>query len=242
MGLRACIIEKAFKYIPRNKKMMAIKLVISDFDRTFTDETLSVGSGLARAIRLIKDNGVQFSIVSGRNYDFLLEFCGALDGLVDSFVAENGCIGLFGGRKYVIGDSSRRQALRERLERLRVPYGHGEVIVAVDAQYERQLAEALSGLDGAFHVIRNVDSLMVLPAGVSKSSGAAWLACMYGISNEETAAIGDAENDIILRDACSLLGAVSNAIPEMKATADYVCKHSYGKGLQEFIEYIDAGR
>lgn len=217
---------------------MAIRLVISDFDRTFTDGTLAVDAGLAAAIRLIKCRGVAFSIVSGRNYDFLLDFCGELDGVVESFVAENGCIGYFGGKKYVIGDSGSRGKLMDRLARLRVPYGHGEVIVAVDVEHEKGLAEALRGLEGSFDVIRNMDSLMVLPRGVSKSSGAAWLSRMYGVTSEETAAIGDAENDIHLRDACGLLGAVSNAIPAMKATADYVCEHSYGKGLREFIEYI----
>ncbi len=218
---------------------MTIRLVISDFDRTFTDETLDVDAGLANAIRIIKGRGIAFSIVSGRNYDFLLEFCRRLDGVVDSFVAENGCIGHFNGKKYVIGRSAYREALLERLDRLRVPYGHGEVIIAVDAPHEKELMEALSGLDDAFGVIKNVNSLMILPRGISKSSGAAWLARMHGVSAGETAAIGDAENDIHLRNACSLLGAVSNAIPELKNTADYVCKHGYGKGLQEFLEYID---
>ncbi len=221
---------------------MAIRLVISDFDRTFTDGTLDVDAGLANAIRLIKNKGVAFSIVSGRNYDFLLEFCGKLDGVVDSFVAENGCIGHFNGKKYVIGRSAQRKALLGRLDRLNVPYGQGEVIIGVDASHEKELAEALSGLAEAFDVIRNVDSLMILPRGVSKASGAAWLSRMYGVTGAETAAIGDAENDVHLRDACGLLGAVSNAIPELKAVADYVCKHSHGKGLREFIEYIDAGR
>jgi hypothetical protein len=218
---------------------MAIRLVISDFDRTFTDGTLDVDAGLANAIRIIKGRGVAFSIVSGRNYDFLLDFCGRLDGVVDSFVAENGCIGHFDGRKHVIGSSADREALFERLDALGVPYGRGEVIVAVERRYAGGLMEALSGLGGSFDVIKNVDSLMILPHGISKSSGAAWLARMYNVSSDETAAIGDAENDIHLRDACGLLGAVSNAIPELKGTADYVCKHSYGKGLQEFIEYID---
>ncbi|HTY89566.1 MAG TPA: HAD family hydrolase [Methanocella sp.] len=217
---------------------MAIKLVISDFDRTFTDESLSVAPELKEAIGLIGAKGIRFSIVSGRNYGFLLEFCRELDGLLDSFVAENGCIGHFKGKKCVLGDSARRGELLGRLKQLGVPYGQGEVIVAVEARYQPQLCKALSGLDGAFHVIRNVDSLMILPAGISKSSGAAWLARMYGVQLSETAAIGDAQNDVAFRDSCVLLGAVSNAIPEMKATADYVCRQSYGKGLQEFIEYI----
>ena len=219
--------------------MVDIRLVISDFDRTFTDGTLDVDAGLANAIRIIKGRGIAFSLVSGRNYDFLLDFCGRLDGVVDSFVAENGCIGHFKGKKYFIGRSGYREALLERLDRFRVPYGHGEVIIAVDVRREKELMEALSGLHDAFDVIKNMDSLMILPHGISKSSGAAWLSRMYKVSSDETAAIGDAENDVHLRDACGLLGAVSNAIPELKAAADYVCKHGYGKGLQEFIEYID---
>jgi hydroxymethylpyrimidine pyrophosphatase-like HAD family hydrolase len=217
---------------------MPIKLVISDFDRTFTDETLDVAPDLADAIRLIQHKGIGFSIVSGRNYDFLLDFCGRLDGLVEAFVAENGCIGHFDGKKHILGSSDLRPDLMRRLKLLGVPFGYGEVIVAVDAGHEKGLEEALSGLDGAFHVIRNVDSLMILPRGISKSSGAAWLSRMYGVSAGETAAIGDAENDIALRDSCCLLGAVSNAIPDMKAAADYVCLHSHGKGLCEFIEYV----
>ncbi len=217
---------------------MAIKLIISDFDRTFTDETLAVAPGLREAIGIIEAKGIDFSIVSGRNYDFLLQFCRELDGLLDSFVAENGCIGYFKGRKHLLGDSRRREELLRRLEQLGVPYGQGEVIVAVDAPHEQGLMRALSGLDGAFHVIKNVDSLMILPTGVSKSSGAAWLARKYGVSRDETAAIGDAENDVAFKDSCALLGAVSNAIPEMKAAAHYVCRQGYGQGLREFIEYI----
>jgi len=59
-----------------------------------------------------------------------------------------------------------------------------------------------------------------------------------GVKGTRRAAIGDAQNDVAFKDSCGLLGAVSNAIPEMKATADYVCRQSYGRGLQEFIEYI----
>lgn len=218
---------------------MTIRLVISDFDRTFTDATLSVEAGLAEAIRRLKKRGASFSIVSGRSYDFLEDYCERLDGLVDSFVAENGCIGCYGGKKHMIGNCVGREAVFERLESLGVPYGRGEVIFSVGRCHERELMEALSSADGFFHVIRNMDSLMVLPMGVSKSSGAAWLAAMHGVSREETAAIGDAENDVHLREACGLLGAVSNAIPSMKDAADYVCRQGYGKGLQEFIEHIE---
>jgi HAD superfamily hydrolase (TIGR01484 family) len=70
--------------------MNSIRLVLSDYDRTFTDETLRVAPGLAEAIQRLRDRGVLFSIVSGRKYSFMIDLYRALDGLVDSFIAENG--------------------------------------------------------------------------------------------------------------------------------------------------------
>jgi phosphoglycolate phosphatase (TIGR01487 family) len=222
--------------------MAGTRLIISDFDGTFTDKTLLVDEGLAEAIREAKKRGVFFSIVSGRSYDFMEEYCGKLGGLVDSFVVENGCIGHFNGKKYVIGNCPDRKPIFDSLDRQGVPYGIGEVFFAVGRCDEGKLMATLSGFDGAFHVIRNVNTLMVLPSNVSKASGAGWLAGMHGVSREEIAAIGDAENDVHLREACGLLGAVSNAIPEMKAASDYVCTESYGKGVREFVEYAAGGR
>ncbi len=221
---------------------MTIRLIISDFDRTFTDETLEVDAGMASAIRRLKACNVSFSIVSGRNYSFLLDIYNKLDGLIDSFVAENGCVGFFDGKKYILGGCVRRAELCKNLDRLSVPYGHGDVIVAVDEAYKAGLMKALAETGNSFDVVKNVSSLMILPHDVSKSSGAAWLSEMHRVSKKETACIGDAENDVVLRDVCTLLGAVSNALPEMKGAADYVCKLGYGEGLREFLEYIEASR
>lgn len=214
-----------------------VRLIISDFDRTFTDKSLEVDEGLAEAIRYAKKRGTAFSIVSGRSYDFMEEYCEKHPGLIDSFVAENGCIGHFGGKRYELCSCPDRGPVFESLDRHGVPYGIGEAFFAVGLCNERELAETLSGSDGAFHVIRNRETLMVLPAGVSKASGASWLARMYGVPRQEVAAIGDAENDMHFGEACCLLGAVSNAVPELKAAAGYVCREGYGRGVREFIEY-----
>ncbi len=60
-----------------------------------------------------------------------------LDGLIDSFVAENGCVGFFDGKKYILGSSAGRAELFKKLDMLSVPYGYGEVVIAVDEAYER---------------------------------------------------------------------------------------------------------
>ena len=90
--------------------MTGARLIISDFDGTFTDKTLRVDEGLAEAIRAAKKRDVFFSIVSGRSYDFMVEYCGKLGGLIDSFVVENGCIGHFNGKKYICKAAARTES------------------------------------------------------------------------------------------------------------------------------------
>lgn len=220
--------------------MIRIRLVISDFDRTFTDASLRVDPSLVDAINKLKKKGITFSIVSGRKYSFMYDTYATLHGLIDSFVAENGCVGYFEGRKFIIGDHVDREMLFKRLEAGSIPYDYGDVVVSVDHAYEPQLMDILRQIGDTFDVIKNIDSLMILPHDVSKMSGAAWLAGKYHVGSGDTACIGDAENDLGLRHVCGLLGAVSNAIPEMKLEADYVCQRGFGEGLCEFLEYIDA--
>jgi hydroxymethylpyrimidine pyrophosphatase-like HAD family hydrolase len=219
--------------------MGAIRLVISDFDGTFTDSSLYVDPALVAVINRIKRDGIRFSIVTGRKYSFMHDLFASLGGLVDSFVAENGCVGFFEGRKYDISGKISRESLFYHLKANSIPYDPGEVVVSVNVSYERQLIEALKQTGNTYDLVQNIDSLMILPHNISKGTGAAWLASRYQIVPDATACIGDAQNDLSMRQACRLLGAVSNAIPELKSEADFVSQHSFGGGLREFLEFID---
>lgn len=222
--------------------MDAIRLVISDFDGTFTDASLRVDPALVAAIHRIKLKGIRFSIVSGRKYSFMRDMYATLGGLVDSFVAENGCVGFFEGHRYDISGSVNRDGLFSRLGAHSIPYDPGDVVVSVNVAYERQLLDVLKQTGDTYDLVQNIESLMILPHNISKGTGAAWLASRYQIFPDATACIGDAENDLSMRPACRLLAAVSNAIPEMKSEADFVCHHGFGEGLLEFLEYIDKGQ
>lgn len=219
--------------------MDGVRLVLSDYDRTFTDETLQVAPGLAEAIRRLKGKGVMFSIVSGRKYSFMIDLFRRMDGLVDSFVAENGCIGYARGEKCLICNAIERGPLFSRLEGRGIEYDAGDIVVSVHRRHEAGVDEVLSEFPG-LQAIRNVDSLMLLPRGASKGAGARWLMDVYCLSPRNMACIGDAENDVEMRAFCSLMGAVSNALPAVKSESDYVCRGSFGSGLREFLEHIEA--
>lgn len=218
--------------------MGRIRLLISDYDRTFTDGTLRVAPGLLDAIRDVKSGGVAFSLVSGRKYSHLSRIVHRLGDAIDSYVAENGCVGYHSGKKHMLCDAIGRDKLLRRLDSVGLGYDAGDVVISVNIKHEKELEDALASVDDKFHVIKNIDSLMVLPAGVSKGTGLSWLCKVYGISREETACIGDAENDLDMRGYCGLLGAVRNALPAMKEKADYVTENEYGEGLAEFIRLI----
>jgi hypothetical protein len=220
------------------RSMDRIRLVLSDYDRTFTDETLCVAPGLVDAIGRLRDKGVLFSVVSGRKYPFMLDFYRGMDGLVDSFVAENGCIGYAQGCRQVICEAGHRDELLQALGREAIPYDAGDVVISVHRRYLAGVEQVLAGYP-AYHVIRNVDSLMLLPHGASKATGIRWLMDMYCVGTGEMACIGDAENDIDMRGLCVLMGAVANALPAVKQESDYICRNEFGAGLREFLEHIE---
>ncbi len=218
--------------------MNSIRLVLSDYDRTFTDETLCVAPGLAEAIRRLRDRGVLFSIVSGRKYSFMIDLYRDLDGLIDSFIAENGCVGYVNGCRQVITEVRGRDRLLHALDDSSIAYDAGDIVISVHRRHLPEVEETLK-LFPAYHMVQNVDSLMLLPQGASKATGIRWLMDVYCLDCDQMACIGDAENDIEMRGLCGLMGAVSNALPAVKSESDYICKGSFGAGLREFLEHIE---
>jgi hydroxymethylpyrimidine pyrophosphatase-like HAD family hydrolase len=219
--------------------MNSIRLVLSDYDRTFTDETLRVAPGLPEAIQRLRSKGVLFSIVSGRKYSFMIDLYRSMDGLVDSFVAENGCVGYANGCRQIISEVRGRDRLLHALADRSIGYDAGDVVISVHRRHLPEVLELLK-LYPAYHMVQNVDSLMLLPQGASKATGIRWLMDVYCLDPGQMACIGDAENDIDMRGFCSLMGAVSNALPAVKSESDYICKKSFGAGLLEFLEHIES--
>ncbi|MEO0853711.1 MAG: HAD hydrolase family protein, partial [Cyanobacteria bacterium J06648_11] len=58
------------------------------------------------------------------------------------------------------------------------------------------------------------------------------------LSSDCVAGIGDAENDIHLLDVCAYKVAVANALPVLKARADFVTRAERGAGASECIDRL----
>ena len=78
----------------------------------------------------------------------------------------------------------------------------------------------------------------VIPKGGSKYQGILEYMKHYGISKEETMAIGDGENDIEMLRKAGISVAMGNAPDEVKAVADYVTDDIDDDGLLHALQHF----
>jgi hydroxymethylpyrimidine pyrophosphatase-like HAD family hydrolase len=127
-------------------------------------------------------------------------------------------------------DSLRGQGVR--------PLSVGEVIVSTQETFHGVIADTIAELGLDLRIILNKGALMVLPAQVNKASGLQVALHNLGISLQEVAAVGDAENDADFLGLCGYSVAVANAIPSLKAQAQFVTQAGRGAGVEELISML----
>jgi hypothetical protein len=111
----------------------------------------------------------------------------------------------------------------------------GRVIVATWEPHETAVLETIRDLGLELQVIFNKGAVMVLPAGVNKATGLSAALERIGLSAHNAVGIGDAENDHALLGLCECGVAVANALPTLKAAADFVTTADHGSGVVELI-------
>jgi Cof subfamily protein (haloacid dehalogenase superfamily) len=89
------------------------------------------------------------------------------------------------------------------------------------------------------HVFRShARFIEVVPAGVDKGQGLAWLADHLGIAQAETMAVGDQENDVAMVAWAGVGVAMGNAVPPVQAVADWIApplsEHGAAVALERF--------
>jgi len=212
----------------------------TDYDGTIAHDGL-VDEPTMAGLRRARGAGLRLVMVTGRELtDLIHTFPHA--SLFDRVVAENGAV-LYDPRSRAIETLAAPPppALIERLSREAVPISVGRSIVATVEPYEHQVLAAIRDLGLEWHVIFNKGSVMALPAEVTKATGLVPALGALGIDPEQTAGVGDAENDHTFLRMCGLAVAVDNALPSLKDIADVVTSGARGAGVTEFIDRLLAG-
>ena len=106
--------------------------------------------------------------------------------------------------------------------------------------HEGTVLEAIRECGLELQVIFNKGAVMILPPGHNKASGLAAALDKMGLSPNNVAGIGDAENDHAFLDLCACAVAVANALPMVQEKADFVTQGENGDGVAKLASEMIA--
>jgi hydroxymethylpyrimidine pyrophosphatase-like HAD family hydrolase len=217
--------------------MAHFRALATDFDGTLAHNG-TVNNTTLGAIKRWKHAGRRLILVTGRELNDLRSIFPNL-GLFNLAVMENGAV-------IFHPDTEAIEALIEappailvaRLHERGLPLRTGAAIVASWEPYEQEVLEVIDELELDYQVILNKGALMILPRGVDKATGLNAALRQLALKPAEVVGIGDAENDQTFLKICGYSVAVSNALPSIKESVDYVTKGADGNGVSEIIERL----
>lgn len=115
----------------------------------------------------------------------------------------------------------------------------GKILFICRPEATISVRDALRKRFPELHVSTSSDILIEVNAeGISKAVAVADACAALGISPAETAAIGDAPNDLPMLEAAGLGIAMGNAAPEVREKAAFVCATNDEDGVAEACERI----
>jgi HAD superfamily hydrolase (TIGR01484 family) len=211
-----------------------------DYDGTLATAGRVLPTTIA-ALERVRASGRRLVLVTGRQMDDLATVFDRLD-LFDRVVGENGALLVDprGREERVLGEAPPPAFVERLRERGVDPLSVGRVIIATWRPRETEVLAAIRDLGLEHQVIFNKDAVMVLPPGVNKASGLRAALDDLHLSAHGVVAVGDAENDHAMLQACECGVAVANALPTLKDRADLVTAADHGAGVEELAERLVA--
>jgi len=209
----------------------------TDYDGTLARDG-RVDAATIEVLKEVRQSGRKLILVTGRDLPDLRRVFPEL-ALFDAVVAENGAL-LFNPTK------NEETALAEppsaafvqRLQELGVsPLTVGRTIVSTWEPNQTAVLEAIRDLALELHIVFNKGAVMVLPGNVNKAWGLKRALKPLCLSPHNVVGIGDAENDQAFLGACGCAVAVENALPSVKARADFVVA-DHGAGVIELARLL----
>jgi hydroxymethylpyrimidine pyrophosphatase-like HAD family hydrolase len=210
------------------------RAVAADYDGTLTNGSEPPTSEVLQAAWDFRRTGRWLVLCTGRIMDELRRHFPQVERHFDAIVAENGAVVFTGGADYPLADPV-PESLERALVLKGIPVRRGSVILATQAEFDVAVLETVRELGLEVQLVRNRGEMMILPPGVSKGTGLAEALGELGVSHHSTLAVGDAENDHALLEACEFGVAVANAVPSLRSAADVVLQETNGAGILELL-------
>jgi hypothetical protein len=215
-----------------------LEVLATDYDHTLADDG-RVSPPTIAALDRWRAAGRRALLVTGRHLPDLFCVFPEIERF-DAVVAENGSL-LYDvpqNSTHLLGSAPPApliDALRERgVEPLHVGQGNMGTLKPHDQTVRAAIKEL--GLD--WHVILNKNDVIMMPPGIDKAAGLRAALALLGADPSQTVGVGDAENDQHLFEVCAYTVAVANALPDLKARADYVTQAESGAGVVELIDAL----
>jgi HAD superfamily hydrolase (TIGR01484 family) len=215
-----------------------LRALVTDFDGTLSEggrPEQPVLDALAR----VRHDGSRVVLATGRILDELLEVFPDVLAHVDALVCENGATVTTPDGSLRLADPVEPE-LQSLLVRSGVQVRRGEVLLATKADAAETVLDAVRELGLDTQLVFNRGELMLLPAGVTKATGAQAALRLFALSPHNAVAIGDAENDHHLLRTCELAACPANAVTSLKEHADLVLPGSAGEGVVQLVERLES--
>ncbi len=220
---------------------MYLKILACDLDGTLAHNGI-VAPETWKALRKARDKGLTLMLVTGRSLD-TFSADGLFAELFEAIVAEDGAAVYFTRNNEVNLPFGRLdQEVIQQLEQRQIPFEKGTAIISSWMPQIDEIEQVLHETGRSATIEYNKGAGMVLPPGATKGTGLRFALRELGYSEHNVIACGDAENDRSLFEVAEYAAAPSNAIPEIKALADYTLPFPDGKGVCYLIEKLFQGK
>ncbi|MEM7346604.1 MAG: HAD family hydrolase [Chloroflexota bacterium] len=240
-----------------------IRLLVFDIDGVLTNgevEALDLAllSQLAELNRLAQKDATYpaVTVCTGRPAPYAEAILQAIDGHVPG-VFENGA-GLYISESYqflphpTLGDGTTMQAIQDRLLTTIVKAGQAyfqpgkEFTLTLFAQNPAEtnklaiwVADTLGELSKTVDLVYSVSCLNIIPKGIDKGAGVAFLAAQTGYSFDEMLGVGDSDVDPPFLALVGHSAAPSNANNAIKQMVDYVAPRPSSEGVRDILSHFN---
>ena len=240
-----------------------IRLIACDLDGTVFDDEKNIDSGLKEVVDRLKEKGIRFTVVSGRNHDllkhvvdYLKDECVLSDTISDEAInkaakilhdndvvfrmySEDGI--------YQYGDSDFFKVRIKTLSKPLTDYDpkadyRGKNAVKITADFidredkAEDIARAIKQLPGT-DFFKVEDHVYCVNSATANKGEALQRVCdLIGVDIKEAMAFGDSENDLPMLQRAGVGVAMANGEEIVKAKADYIAIDNNHNGVSVFLK------